>query len=258
MQTELLTKIALLDNFKVTQPPQLLLNLIKDCEAVVEPLVITHEGVLAHGYKRFACAVACGMESVPVRYENLTLDEIPDYRMVVNRGHGEISVAEVANALLRQTFKGVKQADLAAMFSMTQPEVSNYVRLATSHPELIKLVMVGGLTLSAAEPLLALDQAAQEVLLAAASKAKTVRGVSAVVKAYKARWKQTDFGQRSNDPVPPEEMTTLGILQDAARTLLNAEAVRDPRLVSSARMLTESIQQQLSRLTRRTHGTDEN
>jgi ParB family chromosome partitioning protein len=140
-------------------------------QGIVQPLVVTPEGegwAIIAGERRWRAARRAGLESVPVVVREVADDrELLELALVENLQRSDLNPVEEAEAYaaLQEKF-GLSQEAVAARVGKARTTVTNALRLLRLPEEVRELLREGQLTAGQARPLLGLESAEAQILLA--------------------------------------------------------------------------------------------
>jgi ParB family chromosome partitioning protein len=140
-------------------------------QGIVQPLVVTPEGdgwAIIAGERRWRAARKAGLEQVPVVVREVADDrELLELALVENLQRSDLNPIEEAEAYaaLQEKF-GLSQEAVATRVGKARTTVTNALRLLRLPEEVRELLSEGQLTAGQARPLLGLDSALQQILLA--------------------------------------------------------------------------------------------
>jgi ParB family chromosome partitioning protein len=140
-------------------------------QGIVQPLVVTPEGegwAIIAGERRWRAARKAGLESVPVVVREVADDrELLELALVENLQRSDLNPIEEAEAYaaLQEKF-GLSQDAVAARVGKARTTVTNALRLLRLPEEVLELLREGQLTAGQARPLLGLESAEAQILLA--------------------------------------------------------------------------------------------
>jgi ParB family chromosome partitioning protein len=140
-------------------------------QGIVQPLVVTPEGdgwAIIAGERRWRAARKAGLESVPVVVREVADDrELLELALVENLQRSDLNPIEEAEAYaaLQEKF-GLSQEAVAARVGKARTTVTNALRLLRLPEEVLELLREGQLTAGQARPLLGLENAEAQILLA--------------------------------------------------------------------------------------------
>jgi ParB family chromosome partitioning protein len=152
-----------------------------------EPIQVYRQNghyVLIDGHRRLAAAVQLGWEEIDANVQE-NPDDMVTAQYVINEHRKGLTQLEKAQAYQQMKNGGISQAEIARNVGVSEAEVSLCLALLRADPKLQDAVNTGRLAPSAIEPMLSLSQEEQGRLADAAIQAKTVRKISALVKAEK-------------------------------------------------------------------------
>ena len=137
----------------------------------VQPLVVTPEGegwAIVAGERRWRAARMAGLEHVPVVVRQVADDrELLELALVENLQRSDLNPIEEAEAYaaLQEKF-GLSQEEVATRVGKARTTVTNALRLLRLPEEVRGLLREGQLTAGQARPLLGMESADEQVLLA--------------------------------------------------------------------------------------------
>ncbi|MFY9819746.1 MAG: ParB/RepB/Spo0J family partition protein [Thermoanaerobaculia bacterium] len=140
-------------------------------QGVVQPLVVTPEGdgwAIIAGERRWRAARKAGLESVPVVVREVADDrEMLELALVENLQRSDLNPVEEAEAYaaLQEKF-GLSQETVATRVGKARTTVTNALRLLRLPEEVRELLREGQLTAGQARPLLGIESADEQILLA--------------------------------------------------------------------------------------------
>ena len=140
-------------------------------QGIVQPLVVTPEGdgwSIIAGERRWRAARKAGLTSVPVVVREVADDrELLELALVENLQRSDLNPVEEAEAYaaLQEKF-GLSQEAVAARVGKARTTVTNALRLLRLPEEVRDLLREGQLTAGQARPLLGMESADEQVLLA--------------------------------------------------------------------------------------------
>lgn len=250
------------DNIRMGDVDQSLEELIASMDADGQEIPIhvmstgTGTYIVKHGHRRLAAAKALNWETI-----DAVLDATPDTeeeliiaRYNENEIRKKLGYLEKAQVFARLKDLGWTQRQIAQKFGASDADVSLALATLRAHPDLQKAIESGDLSPSAAEPLLSQSMETQEKLVAAALQAKTVRKVSALVKAHNTKKEITnmevEFDDNDDDDIDPLEELALHEIEQSLEHLKQADAakIQHPELVRQARPKVEELLQMAASL----------
>lgn len=198
--------------------------------------------ILKSGHRRLAAAKLNGWTTIRAINEYAPEDEISLVlrQMLENENRQALSYMDKARIYSRLKSLGLSQRDIANKCGSTDADVSLALATLRAVPKLQKAIEDGTIAPSAVEPLLSQDQDVQEELADAAIAARTVRGVTALVKSHKLK-KEAERMQSGTNDIPedadPLELMAAQELEEAVQHLRNAQLARiqHPDLVRKTR-----------------------
>jgi ParB family transcriptional regulator, chromosome partitioning protein len=140
-------------------------------QGIVQPLVVTPEGegwAIIAGERRWRAARRAGLESVPVVVREVADDrELLELALVENLQRSDLNAVEEAEAYaaLQEKF-GLSQESVATRVGKARTTVTNALRLLRLPEEVRELLREGQITAGQARPLLGLESAEAQILLA--------------------------------------------------------------------------------------------
>ncbi|MBW8878838.1 MAG: ParB/RepB/Spo0J family partition protein [Acidobacteria bacterium] len=140
-------------------------------QGIVQPLVVTPEGdgwAIIAGERRWRAARKVGLESVPVVVREVADDrELLELALVENLQRSDLNPVEEAEAYaaLQEKF-GLSHEAVATRVGKARTTVTNALRLLRLPEEVRDLLREGQLTAGQARPLLGMESADEQVLLA--------------------------------------------------------------------------------------------
>jgi ParB family chromosome partitioning protein len=140
-------------------------------QGIVQPLVVTPEGdgwAIIAGERRWRAARKAGLESVPVVVREVADDrELLELALVENLQRSDLNPIEEAEAYaaLQEKF-GLSQEAVATRVGKARTTVTNALRLLRLPEEVLELLREGQLTAGQGRPLLGLESAEAQILLA--------------------------------------------------------------------------------------------
>jgi len=140
-------------------------------QGIVQPLVVTPEGegwAIIAGERRWRAARKAGLEHVPVVVREVADDrELLELALVENLQRSDLNPIEEseAYAALQEKF-GLSQEAVATRVGKARTTVTNALRLLRLPEEVRELLREGQLTAGQARPLLGLENADEQILLA--------------------------------------------------------------------------------------------
>jgi ParB family transcriptional regulator, chromosome partitioning protein len=143
-------------------------------QGIVQPLVVTPEGpegevwTIIAGERRWRAARKAGLESVPVVVREVADDrELLELALVENLQRSDLNPIEEAEAYaaLQEKF-GLSQEAVATRVGKARTTVTNALRLLRLPEEVLELLREGQLTAGQARPLLGMESAEAQILLA--------------------------------------------------------------------------------------------
>lgn len=139
-------------------------------QGVIQPLVVAPEGdgwTIIAGERRWRAARRAGLEEVPVVVREVTGDrELLELALVENLQRSDLNPLEEAEAYaaLQEKF-GLSQEAVATRVGKARTTVTNALRLLRLPEEVRELLRGGHLTAGQARPLLALEDAEEQIKL---------------------------------------------------------------------------------------------
>jgi len=248
-----LNKIVVKGNIRDVEPSQELQELAASMQAVGQEVEIrvypvNSNFVLKSGHRRVSAAKLLGWETIRAIVEPAPENQISLLlaQMAENESRESLSYMDKARLFSKLKDLGLSQKEIAAKCGSTDAEVSLALGALRAIPKLQKAISEGSIAPSAAEPLLSQSADVQEELVDAAIKAKTVRGVTALVKAHKTRKELGGMVAPKNDEdddVDPLELMSSNELAEALSHLKTAQLsqITDPKLVQKARPTVEEL-----------------
>jgi ParB family chromosome partitioning protein len=140
-------------------------------QGIVQPLVVTPEGegwAIIAGERRWRAARKAGLEHVPVVVREVADDrELLELALVENLQRSDLNPIEEseAYAALQEKF-GLSQEAVATRVGKARTTVTNALRLLRLPEEVRELLREGQLTAGQARPLLGMESADEQILLA--------------------------------------------------------------------------------------------
>ena len=140
-------------------------------QGIIQPLVVTPEGegwAIVAGERRWRAARKAGLETVPVVVREVADDrELLELALVENLQRSDLNPMEEAEAYssLQERF-GLSQEAVATRVGKARPTVTNALRLLRLPEEVRELLREGQLTAGQARPLLGMENADEQILLA--------------------------------------------------------------------------------------------
>jgi ParB family chromosome partitioning protein len=189
-------------------------------QGIVQPLVVTPEGegwAIIAGERRWRAARRAGLESVPVVVREVADDrELLELALVENLQRSDLNPVEEAEAYaaLQEKF-GLSQEAVATRVGKARTTVTNALRLLRLPEEVRELLREGQLTAGQARPLLGLESAEAQILLAE-------RAVREGLSARDLERLTADPGERSKakkKPDRPPEVHTVAAEEKLTRRL---------------------------------------
>jgi ParB/RepB/Spo0J family partition protein len=199
------------------------------------------------GHRRVEAARRLGWETIRAVVDPVPPpDELILAQYTENQARENLRYLDKAGVYAALKDLGWSQRRIAQKFNVSDADVSLALAALRADPKLQQAINEGSLAPSAVEPLLSQPAEVQAALADAAIRAKTVRQVAALVKAYKNR---EDLAERetpvhtSADDVDPLEEMAVGGLREALEHLRLAEQARiqHPELVRQARPTVEQL-----------------
>lgn len=147
-------------------------------------------------------------------------------------GVQNMSVTQIADALLDLKNEGMLQNELSGKFELGESEVSSLLTLARGHERIREAVDQGKISLSAVEPLLRKPVEVQEELIDEALKQHTVKKVRALVRSYEMNG--------NTEPVAVDDYLTVRKLEEIVRTMRSLQ--KQNVTISGAEQLLEPLE----------------
>lgn len=204
--------------------------------------------VVKFGHRRIAAAKLLEWETIQAIVENQPGNEadILVQQVIENEHRQKMGYIEKAKVYQQLKDMGMSQKNISKRFGVSEVEVSLSLATLRSDPKIQKAVEDGRILPSAIEPLLSQPLEVQARLADAAIKQKTVRGVTALVKAYKAQQElsRKEINKETTcDGTDPEQEIAITFLEQSAKALRLASVtiIDQPDLVDMAKNLLREI-----------------
>lgn len=147
-------------------------------------------------------------------------------------GVQNMSVTQIADALLDLKDEGMLQNELSGKFELVESEVSSLLTLARGHEKIKEAVDKNEISISAVEPLLRKSLEVQEELFDEALKQHTVRKVRALVRSYEMNG--------STEPIAIIDYLVVKKLGDILRDMRSLQ--KQAMTISGAEQLLEPLE----------------
>jgi ParB family transcriptional regulator, chromosome partitioning protein len=201
------------------------------------------------GHRRVAAARLLGWDTIRAIVDEPESSEDTLVHQV-RENDNRLGMSYIDKASVYQQFKdelGWSQAAIASRFGISQADVSLALAMLRADPKLQQAVEEGRIKPSAIEPLLSQPMEVQHELADRAIREKTVRKVSALVKANKQKAEIYKVTKDDESDIPedidPLEVMAMEEINEALRHLKLVEetAIKHPELKKKARPRVEEL-----------------
>lgn len=173
---------------------------------VLEPLLVTPEGLIVAGHRRHAAALLAGLVEVPVMVRTLTEAEQLAIMLAENIQRSNLSPLAEAKGLRDLMAQGVSLADVQRQVGVTAPMVRNRLDILRLAPAVQALYGQSLLPLGLVDVLVTIKDAARQEQIA---RLASERGLS--VEHLRNLVKQGDRRLAASPPVPPAAPYRRGV-----------------------------------------------
>jgi len=123
-------------------------------QGILQPLLVTPEGLVVAGHRRLAAATIAGMAHVPVIIRSLTRDEQLAIMLVENIQREDLSPLQEARAYRSLLDLGLGRSEIARRVGVTAARISERLNILRLDPEVQGMFDRGQLPITLARPLL--------------------------------------------------------------------------------------------------------
>ena len=201
---------------------------------VIEPLIVTPDGLVVAGHRRLLAAQIARCAAVPAVSKALTEEQQLELMLIENLQRAALSPLQEAHGFKRLADRGVTQMDIARRVSVTSAYVKERLTILRLAPEVQALYGSDALPVTLVRVLLEVKDEARQLRLAtmAAERGLPVPQIEALVRRGD-KLQEVGRRQAKEPPAPAPAQRPLGPDREKAVALLT----RDPsRQVTFARL----------------------
>lgn len=169
--------------------------------------------VLIAGSRRLQAAKELGWPTIRAVVEPAPEDvvEYIIHSALENTHRKPLSYGDYARIYALLEDNGMSRKDIATRFKVSEAQLSQALSVRNAHPKVLQAINNNELSPSAAELLSSLSQDEQGKLVDAAIKARTVRNVSALVKAHKKRENAGKATLKAATPITADPLQLMAV-----------------------------------------------
>lgn len=135
-------------------------------QGILQPLLVTPDGLVVAGHRRLAAATRAGLAEVPVLIKQLTPGEQLEIMLVENIQREDLTVLQEARAYERLISMGMRQSEVARKVGVPHVRISDRLALLQLDADVQRMIDQGELPLTLVRPLVSVRDVAKQRRLA--------------------------------------------------------------------------------------------